>query len=273
MRLRAARDLVDLVDEHDAVLFDRSHGCNLQILLVDELRGLLFLDQCERILHLELASPRAALVEILEQALELVSHLLHAGRRHDLDADGRGLHVDLDLPLVEGAFAQHLAEALARVALSVQLARPRQESVEQPVLSDVESAVSNACDRLLARHLDGHVDEIAHDGVDVAADVTHFGELRSFHLDERGVCELGEPPRDLGLADAGGADHENILRRDLAAQRLLDLRAAPAIAQRDRDRALCTLLADDVPVQLLDDLARRHRHVAQSSSTVISRFV
>ena len=63
VRLGAARDLVDLVDEHDAVLFDGAHGRDLQVLLVDELRGLLFLEQRERVLDLELAPARAALAE------------------------------------------------------------------------------------------------------------------------------------------------------------------------------------------------------------------
>ena len=41
------------------------------------------------------------------------------------------------------------------------------------------------------------------------------------------------------------------------------LAAAPAVAQGDRDRAFGGLLADDVLVELLDDLARGHlRHGA-----------
>ena len=92
---------------------------------------------------------------------------------------------------------------------------------------------------------------------DVAADVTHLGELGSLHLDERRVGELGEPAVNLGLADAGRADHEDVLGRDFLAQRLADLHAAPAVAQGDRDGALGRILADDVLVQLLDDLSRR----------------
>jgi hypothetical protein len=53
-----------------------------------------------------------------------------------------------------------------------------------------------------------------------------------------------------------GADHEDVRWGDLLAQRLLNLHAAPAVTQRDGDRALGGVLADDVLVQLLDDLPR-----------------
>jgi hypothetical protein len=47
----------------------------------------------------------------------------------------------------------------------------------------------------------------------------------------------------------------------ISARRPLDLHAAPAVAQRDRDRALGGVLADDVLVEFLDDLARGHLRV------------
>jgi predicted Zn-dependent protease with MMP-like domain len=49
---------------------------------------------------------------------------------------------------------------------------------------------------------DRDFDEIADDLLDVAADITDLGEFRGFDLDERRAGEFGEPPRDLGLADA-----------------------------------------------------------------------
>ena len=92
-------------------------------------------------------------------------------------------------------------------------------------------AASRAC-------LIADLDQVADDRVDVAADVADLGELGRLDLDERRVGEPREPARDLGLADAGRADHQDVLRRDLLAQRLGDLLAPPAVAQRDRDRAL-----------------------------------
>ena len=78
--------------------------------------------------------------------------------------------------------------------------------------------------------------------------------------------------RDLGLAAAGGADHQDVLRGDFLAQRFADLHAPPAVAQRDRDRALGFSLADDVLVQFLDDFAGCHGG-HYSSSMVMFRLV
>src|SRR5207344_1612393 len=99
-------------------------------------------------------------------------------------------------------------------------------------------ARAHAAHRLLARLLDADLDQVAHDGVDVAADITDFGELGRLDLDERRLGESRQAPRDLGLADAGRPDHQDVLRRDLLAQRLGDLLAAPAVAQRDGNGAL-----------------------------------
>ena len=70
---------------------------------------------------------------------------------------------------------------------------------------------------------------------------------------------LGEPrqaARDLGLAAPGRADHQDVLGQHLLAQLGRELLAAPAVAQRDRDRTLGVVLADDEAVELGDDLAR-----------------
>ncbi len=55
MRLLAPRDLVDLVDEHDAVLLGVAHRLRLELVLVDELAGFFVGQQLERVLHLQLA--------------------------------------------------------------------------------------------------------------------------------------------------------------------------------------------------------------------------
>ena len=99
-------------------------------------------------------------------------------------------------------------------------------------------AVAHLARRLLARLLDRDLDQVADDGVDVAADVADLGELGRLDLDEGRIGEPRQAPRDLGLADAGRPDHQDVLGRDLLAQRLGHLLAAPAIAQRDGDRAL-----------------------------------
>ena len=144
--------------------------------------------------------------------------------------------------------------------------RPRgagHEDVEDALLGGVLGARALPAHRRLALLLDRHVDQVADDRVDVLADVADLGELGRLDLDERRVGQARQAARDLGLADAGRADHEDVLRRDLAAHRLVDLLAAPAVAQRDRDGALGAALADDVAVELGDDLLRRHRRLRE----------
>jgi hypothetical protein len=90
---------------------------------------------------------------------------------------------------------------------------------------------------LLAHHVDGDLDEVAHHRLDVAPDVADLGELRGLDLQERRLREPREPPRDLGLADAGRPDHQDVLRRDLLGQlggsfwRRIRLRSAMATAR------------------------------------------
>ena len=124
-------------------------------------------------------------------------------------------------------------------------------------IGGVGSAVADARDLFLARHLDRDIDQVLHDGLDVAADIAHLGELGGLDLDEGRVREPRQAAGDLGLATAGGPDHQDVLGRDFLAQRLRHLHAAPAVAQRDRDSAFGGVLADDVLVQFADDLARR----------------
>ncbi len=177
---------------------------------------------------------------------------------------GSGGDLDLDLAVVERAFAQHLAEFLARGGIGglqvgeVDFARRRQQHVEQALLRVVGRAIAHLARLRFARLLHRHLDQVADDRVHVAPDVAHFGELGRLDLHERRVREPREPARDLRLADPGGADHQDVLRRDLVPQRLGHLLAAPAVAQRNRDRALGGLLPDDMLVELGDDLLGRH---------------
>ena len=177
--------------------------------------------------------------------------------------------LDLDLLVVELALAQHLAEFLPRRrvgrlhVVEAHLARRRQQHVEDALLGGVGGAVAHLARLRLAHLLDRDLDQVADDRVDVAADVADLGELGRLDLDERRVGEPREPARDLGLAHAGRPDHQDVLRRDLLAQRLGHLLPPPAVAQRDRHRALRGVLPDDVLVELGDDLGGSHvRHRA-----------
>ena len=116
----------------------------------------------------------------------------------------------------------------------------------------------------LALLLDGRFHQIADDGVDIFTDVADLGELGGLDLDEGRIGQLGQAARDLGLAHAGRADHQDVLRRDLAAHLFFDLLAPPAVAQRDGHGALGIVLADDVAVEFRHDLLGRHAHASTS---------
>jgi len=75
--------------------------------------------------------------------------------------------------------------------------------------------------------------------------------------------------RDLGLAHAGGADHQDVLGRDFGAQLLVHLLAAPAVAQGDGHGPLGGLLAHDVAVQFGDDVLGGHGHGVQSRVSMV----
>ncbi|MGY3454690.1 hypothetical protein ACVWW5_000140 [Bradyrhizobium sp. LM3.4] len=101
------------------------------------------------------------------------------------------------------------------------------------------------------------LDEVAHDLLDVAADIADLGEFRRLDLQERRVRQLGEPPRDLGLADTGRADHQDVFRQYLFAQGAFQLLPPPAVTQRDRDGSLGIGLADDETVEFRNDFTGR----------------
>ena len=54
-RFRAARDLVDLIEEHDAVLLDVGDRARLQIVVVHQLAGFFVGQELHRLAHLQLA--------------------------------------------------------------------------------------------------------------------------------------------------------------------------------------------------------------------------
>jgi hypothetical protein len=265
VRFLAARDLVDLVEEHDAVLLRAGERARLDVVVVDELARLFVGQRLQRFADAHLAKLAPSAGQLREHALDLVGEILHAGRRHDLRRTGQRRDLDLDLPIVELAFAKHLAKALARRrvgrlhVVKVHLARRRQQYVEDALLGGIGGAVAHLARLALARLLDRDFREIANDRVDVAADVTDLGELGRLDLDERRVGETRETARDLRLADSRRPDHQDVLRRDLLAQRLGHLLAPPAVSQRDRDRALRRRLPDDVLIELGNNLLRGHR--------------
>jgi hypothetical protein len=85
-----------------------------------------------------------------------------------------------------------------------------------------------------SNHVDGTLDEIAHHGLDVAPDVSDFGELRRFDLHERRAGEFGQTAGDLCLSDAGWPDENDVVGRDLLADRFRRALPPPPVAHCDR---------------------------------------
>ena len=160
--------------------------------------------------------------------------------------------IDIDVLVVEFAGAKFLAEHIAGRTLRL----GADQSVEQPLFRLVLRSLCHARTLLLAHHADGGFHEVADDLLDVPADITHLGKLGGLHFQERRIRKPGEPARHFRLPDTRGSDHQDILRRDFRTQVVRRLLAPPAVAQGDRNGALGSRLADDVPVKFGDDFAR-----------------
>ena len=190
----AARDLVDLVEEHDSVLLDVLHRARLEIVLVDELSGLLLDQELERIAYLQPARAAPPPSQVLEHALELAGHLLHARRSHDLDPDRRHAQLDLDLALVELPLGAASCGTSDGSMPTLRRLRPPMATLARAGrsrMSRIRSSAASSARRRTLLHLalpvelDRDIGEIAHDGLDIAADVPDLRELGSLDLDER----------------------------------------------------------------------------------------
>ena len=188
------------------------------------------------------------------------------------------VHVDFDRAAVEPSFPQLLAEVLARaIGLFLGLRRRRrhtpgviplvddrrrrrrQQDVEQAILGVLRRLGPHFGEALLAHHVDAELHQVADHRLHVAADIANLGELRRLDFQEWRLREARQPPRDLGLADAGRSDHEDVLRRNLFGQLRGQLLPPHAIPERDRDRSFGRVLANHVLVELRDNLTRRQR--------------
>ena len=198
---------------------------------VDQLLLFFLREVLERLGHLHPPLLRLALEEARQHVLEVDVDFLDRRPGDDLERGKRFLaDVDLDDARVEAAGAQLLAEPLARLAAADRAAprpdprpgadrpRRRQQQVEQPLLGVLRRLAAHLLEPLVAHHVDAELDQVAHHRLDVAADVADLGELRRLDLDERRLREPRQPARDLGLADAGRPDHQDVLRRDLLGQ-------------------------------------------------------
>ncbi len=187
------------------------------------------------------------------------------------DGIARSPHFQVDHTLVEFSLTQLRAQFLARPLVLFPLRRHfrfrcsrsrgrrrRQQQIQHALFGGLFGAVGHLVQFFFADHVDGGFHQVAHHRFHVAADITHFGVLRSFDFYEWATRQPRQPARNFRLAHAGWPDHQNILRqhvfRDLRRQFL----PAHAIAQRHRHRALGRCLPHDVLIEFRHDFARRH---------------
>ena len=123
--------------------------------------------------------------------------------------------VSISISLSSSSPARSFLRKESRVA-ALELASDQR--VEHALLGGKLRAGLHVLALALARLRDRDLDQVADDLLDVAADIADLGELGRLDLDERRAGELGQAPRDLGLADAGRPDHQDVLRHDLLAQ-------------------------------------------------------
>ncbi|MNI39495.1 hypothetical protein D3C73_936780 [compost metagenome] len=244
--------LVDLVQEDDALVLGQQQGLLGQALLIQQLVALLGDQRSHGLGDGQLDGLGAAAAHLAQQVRQVQQADVAAARHvQTLDRRGRVGQGDLDFLVVQFAGAQLLAEGVAGGGLR---AGPHQ-GVEDALLGLALGAGLDARAALLAHHDQGALDQVAHDLVDVAADVADLGEFGRLDLEEGRAGQPGQAPGDLCLTHARRADHQDVLGRDLVAQVVGHALAAPAVPQRHGHGALGVVLTDDEAVQFGDDFA------------------
>ena len=189
-------------------------------------------------------------------AAELAQHVADQDRRSARRAcrefEGRhaagGPHLKLDVLVVEFAVAQLPPEGLAGRCDG---AGPTSASTRALRRSSARG-LGRPCAAFPGRG-DADFDEVADDLFDVAADIADLGEFRRFDLEERGAepgsrREISVLPTPVGpiIGMFFGSTSRAVVSSCWRRQRL---------RKGDGDRALGVGLADDVAVELGDDLA------------------
>ena len=275
-----AADFVDLINKDDAGLLHALLGRFRDLVHVHQAVGLLLQDHVVGFTYPHGLGLLALGKGLGKEVLELAAHFFHARHGHDLHL-GRGHgHLHGDHAVVELAFAPELAQLVAggQPWLAGRLGRGfnggrhgdgavgralgfGQEQIEQAFLGGFFGFDPHPLQLFLAHEVDADLHEVAHHGFHVASDIADLGELGGLDLEKGRAGQAGQPPSDLGLAHARGADHDDVFGRDLVAQDRLDLLATPAVAHGDGHHALGVALADDVFVEFRNDFTRRQAGV------------
>src|SRR5262245_12566276 len=197
----AGADLVDLVEENNAVVLNRADRFLYQLVLVQQLVGLLVNQDLVGLLDSDAPGLSATSSEFAENVA--YRDCAHLGPRDPGDLEhrhaARRLYLNIDLFFVELARAQLLAKTVARRRAGV----GAHQRIEHALLCGEMRARRHVLALALPGLDDCGFHEITHDLFNVASHVADLGELGRLHLDERGTRQPGEPARDLGFAYAG----------------------------------------------------------------------
>ena len=199
-RLLSAGDLVDLVEKNDAALLHAFDRLARDVLLIDELVGLLLNDDLPSVADAHHLPLRFSAEQPREHVLDVDSHLFHALCREDLERRVvLFFHVDFDLPFFELSFIEPAPELLSRFCRRF-LGRPAcaderragsgaarvgEEDVEDSLARVAHSGVVIQTRFFVAHQLDGDLCQVADDRLHVAPDISDFREFRRFDLHER----------------------------------------------------------------------------------------
>ncbi len=261
----ARANLVNFVEKNDAVVLNCLDRLLRQLIAVEQFVGF-FIDQnfvgIGDVDAPRLGAPAAELAENIADRNGADLGARHARNLEQRHAAG-GLHLDFDLLVVELAGAQLAAECFFGGGAGA----GADQRIEDAAFGRLLRARLNVFSLSLPGQRDGNLDQIAHDLLDVAADIADFGEFRRFDLEKGCAGKLGQAARDFRFADAGRADHQNVLRQHLFAQPLFQLQSPPAVAQRNGDRPFGIALSDNEAVELGNNFTgRKITHVPHTIS-------
>src|ERR1700693_6650764 len=256
----AASNFIDLVDEDDAHLFGALHRSASNLIHIEKL-VFFFLDQVfERIGHGHFAFLFLLAKHSGEDVFNIDVHFFHAlignnfKGRHGAFTDFNIYHALIELAFAK-LYAQFFAGPVCLFALRGDVrftgtgcggGRRRKQQVEDALLGRLFGAVSDFIKFLFADHVDGGFYQIANHGFHIASNVTDFGVLGSFHLDERTTCETCAATGNFGFAYASRPDHQNIFWQDIFSDFRREFLPTDTVAQSHGHGALCSVLADDV---------------------------
>ena len=197
------------------------------------------------------------------QACHRLLNVLHIWSTHHLDADVlSALDVEFNCALIKLSLAQHHAKALAQSFIPFRgnniyirlILHLRKEQVQQALFDAGFYFLTLCLGKLRLRLLKSHAHQIPDDRFDIAPDIPDFGVFCCFNFNERSVGKLGNTPSDLRLPHSRGSDHDDILWRYLIPNRFWKHFTPGAISNCDSDRALCSVLTNNIFIELRHNL-------------------